>query len=294
MADFTDRRVEGAISPADGVGNGLDNNNNNTRGENCKKATSIGSASSSDSPSSSASMSSSSSPSSVTKNNNIVTVTFVRHGETDYNRAGRLQGHLDIALNDRGVAQAEKVARALEARHQHFDAVLSSSLMRAKQTAEKILEFHPNIVPLISLNELREHHVGTLQGKLVRDKEPKKVRKAMMREWKCENKFAGFPKDNEGNGESPHDVIARALPALENELALHEGWNSVLVATHGGLIKHIMWELLGSYQRLEDEMKKAHGVRNCCLSTLQYNRKLKSWSIKALFEDIVESPASQY
>ena len=225
-----------------------------------------------------------------------VKVTFLRHGETDYNRAGLLQGHLDIELNANGLAQAEKVAEALKERQQYFDACLSSSLKRARQTAEKVLEKQPGggEVPLITLNELREHHVGTLQGLSVRAKEPSKVRKAMMREWASENKFAGFPKDDEGNGECPADVISRALPAVENAVSTHTAWDHVLVATHGGLIKHLVWEILGSYQLLSEEVKKAHGVRNCSLTTMEFDRSTGSWSVVALFEDIVESASSQY
>ena len=68
---------------------------------------------------------------------------LVRHGETDWNVERRLQGHTDIDLNMRGVAQAEQMARALQKINLQFDVLYTSDLQRAaktaKETADKIL-----------------------------------------------------------------------------------------------------------------------------------------------------------
>src|SRR5659263_225716 len=70
-----------------------------------------------------------------TKNQKKETVIcIVRHGETDWNAQGRLQGREDIELNDAGRQQARKIAAYLSG--EHWDAVVSSPLKRAYETAQ--------------------------------------------------------------------------------------------------------------------------------------------------------------
>ena len=71
------------------------------------------------------------------------------------------------------------------------------------------------------------------------------------------------------------DVISRPFLLLRT-LSTHTAWDHVLVATHGGLIKHLVWEILGSYQLLSEEVKKAQ-VRNCSLTTMEFDRSTGSW-----------------
>ena len=75
-----------------------------------------------------------------------------RHGETDWNREGRLQGHTDTPLNATGLAQAEALSERL--RPHRLDAVLSSDLARAWTTGQIVAEALG--VPLISEPGLRE------------------------------------------------------------------------------------------------------------------------------------------
>ncbi|KAA1469350.1 phosphoglycerate mutase-like protein [Dentipellis sp. KUC8613] len=91
-----------------------------------------------------------------------VAVYIVRHGETEENRLGVVQGQLDTALNATGRAQAARVAEAL--RDVPFDAAYASDLARAAVTAEIILKHHPG-VPLRKVAELRERYMGERQGR---------------------------------------------------------------------------------------------------------------------------------
>ena len=65
-------------------------------------------------------------------------VTFVRHGQTDWNKVGKQQGRMDIPLNATGIEQAHQTAELLKS--EPFDRVYSSPLTRARQTAEIICE----------------------------------------------------------------------------------------------------------------------------------------------------------
>lgn len=87
---------------------------------------------------------------------------LVRHGETAWNAEGRLQGWTDVPLNAAGRQQAAQLAAALQG--QHFEAIVSSPLQRALQTAQAVAAGRPvDIEP-----DARERHFGALQG-LTRD-----------------------------------------------------------------------------------------------------------------------------
>ncbi|GAA6016555.1 hypothetical protein JCM10207_002839 [Rhodosporidiobolus poonsookiae] len=92
-------------------------------------------------------------------------VTIVRHGETDYNKAQIIQGHLDIPLNAQGEAQAAVTARWFREQGVQFDEAWSSDLSRARRTAGIILEQQKEQLPLQQDERIRERHLGNLQGK---------------------------------------------------------------------------------------------------------------------------------
>jgi probable phosphoglycerate mutase len=87
-------------------------------------------------------------------------ICFIRHGETDWNLARRIQGQTDIPLNETGRAQAQAMAR--NAAHCDFTAIYSSDLSRAKETAQRIAETRG--MEIKTLPQLRERHFGIFQG----------------------------------------------------------------------------------------------------------------------------------
>ncbi|GAA6027011.1 hypothetical protein JCM8097_006038 [Rhodosporidiobolus ruineniae] len=95
----------------------------------------------------------------------VTRVTIVRHGETDWNKAGIVQGHADIPLNQNGEAQARIAARWFRQQGVRWEAAYSSDLVRARRTAELILEQHEGEVELKLDERIRERHLGNLQGK---------------------------------------------------------------------------------------------------------------------------------
>lgn len=88
----------------------------------------------------------------------------VRHGETAWNADRRLQGHQDIPLNALGLAQADAAGRYLQQRHQQtpFAAIVSSDLIRARQTADAVGQALG--MPVVANAALRERHYGQFEG----------------------------------------------------------------------------------------------------------------------------------
>ncbi|GAA5954491.1 hypothetical protein JCM3765_004474 [Sporobolomyces pararoseus] len=88
-----------------------------------------------------------------------------RHGETDHNKAGIIQGHLDTPLNSQGEAQAKHTARWFKQNGMHFDRAYSSDLSRARLTAQLIMSEQEGDTELIQDERIRERYLGNLQGK---------------------------------------------------------------------------------------------------------------------------------
>lgn len=150
---------------------------------------------------------------------------LVRHGETDWNAERRLQGHLDIPLNARGLAQAASTARGLSSTR--FDAVYCSDLARTRQTAEAILSGRDTRTTLQA--DLRERHYGIFQGKTydeVASSLPDDYRRFKNREADY-----AFP----GGGESLA-AFARRVEAALTAIAQRHAGEDVLVVTHGGVL----------------------------------------------------------
>lgn len=142
-------------------------------------------------------------------------VTFVRHGETEWNRTKRVQGTSDIPLNDTGRLQALTTAQALSSHH--FTAVFASPLSRAYETAQ-IISSHLGLDDPERLAGVVERNYGDAEGLTDREIESR---------WPD-----GFSVPGR---ESRSAVVARALPAL-CELSERYPGGHLLVVSHGGVI----------------------------------------------------------
>lgn len=87
---------------------------------------------------------------------------LTRHGETEENIKGIIQGHMPGKLSENGIQQAKKLAERLK--NEKIDAIYSSDLKRAVDTAKEIAKYHPN-TSLILTEKLRERNHGSLTGK---------------------------------------------------------------------------------------------------------------------------------
>jgi probable phosphoglycerate mutase len=155
----------------------------------------------------------------------VTTILLARHGETDWNRESRWQGHSDTSLNEHGKAQAQELADELT---EEIDVVYSSDLARARETAEIVagrLGLAIRIDP-----RLRERGFGSWEG-LTRSEIEERDGDALER-WRA----------GEGPGAldaEPYDAFAERMRGfLDDLLARHPG-ERVLVIAHGGSIRVI-------------------------------------------------------
>jgi probable phosphoglycerate mutase len=141
----------------------------------------------------------------------VTTLLLVRHGETDWNAVGRLQGHTDRPLSDFGRRQAQQLAEELA--DEPLDAIYSSDLARARETAE--IAGGRLGLPVVLDPGLREKDWGTWEG------------------------LTSVERDRvEFVGESTEAHQARILQALTEIAGRHPG-GRVLVVTHGGSMRRV-------------------------------------------------------
>lgn len=156
-------------------------------------------------------------------------ILFIRHGETDWNRIKRIQGHIDIPLATTGLAQAQRLARRIASEVKEgarLDAIYSSDLQRAQQTAQPIADA---LGLQLQLREgLRERSYGAFQG---HDSDEIAVR--------FPDEYAHWQTRDPGfappEGESQRTLYHRVLHAIEPLVAAHPGGRIAVVA-HGGVL----------------------------------------------------------
>jgi broad specificity phosphatase PhoE len=153
----------------------------------------------------------------------VTDILLARHGETDWNRESRFQGHADPPLNELGRQQAAELAEALAA--EELAAVYSSPLQRAFETAQAVAARHG--LAAVPVEGLREVDVGSWQG-LTRDEVERRFPQQFHR-WLDYGR--GWD-----DGESYEEMGERALVALEELAARHDG-QRILAVTHGGPIR---------------------------------------------------------
>jgi probable phosphoglycerate mutase len=160
----------------------------------------------------------------VENRNRPTRICIIRHGETDWNVERRIQGNIDVALNETGIAQAGATAAGLAGRR--FDAVYSSDLDRALQTARSVaaalgLDVRPD-------PGLRERHYGVLQGLTTAEV-------AVRYPTAYAHYLARSPDHRFGSGECLADFSARIVTAIE-ALAIRHPGEELLLVSHGGVL----------------------------------------------------------
>jgi broad specificity phosphatase PhoE len=155
----------------------------------------------------------------------VTRLLLARHGETDWNREQRFQGHADPPLNQTGRAQAVDLSVALAA--EPLAAVYTSPLRRALETAEIVAAAHGQ--EPVTVDALMEVDVGAWQGLTRADIEERYP--DQFARWLDHVDGFGFT-----DGESYEELGARVIPALLGLAAIHPG-ERILAVTHGGPIR---------------------------------------------------------
>ncbi len=184
----------------------------------------------------------------------------IRHGETAWNVDTRIQGHIDIALNDNGQWQALRVAQALA--HEDIAAIYSSDLQRAFATAQAIA--HATGAPLIPERGLRERSFGDFEGRSFAQIEQESPEHALR--WRKRDPHYAPA----GGGESLIALRVRVQEAVQRLAARHDGQQIVLVA-HGGVLD-VLYRLATGLE--------LHAPRTWQLSNAAINRLL--WTPQGL------------
>ncbi len=179
--------------------------------------------------------------------NKYCTFYIVRHGETVWNVQGRLQGHKNSPLTERGLKQATNVGKKLK--NIDFDVVFSSDLLRTKRTAELIVLEKKMAINTTTL--LRERSFGKFEGKngtAVFRGELKKDLATFLKLSDEQKKKFKYP-----TTESDEEVVSRYLTFLRETAVAYPG-KKVLVVSHGGAMKALLIHLgFGTYDELTNK-----------------------------------------
>ncbi|XP_074308761.1 phosphoglycerate mutase-like protein 4 isoform X2 [Silene latifolia] len=158
-------------------------------------------------------------------------IIVVRHGETDWNAIGKMQGQLDVELNEVGRQQAVAVAERLS-KEANISAIYSSDLKRALETAEMIAAKCGGL-EVITDKDLRERHLGDLQGRLYH--ELARVTPKAHASFKSSRTDEEIP----GGGESRDQLYQRCTSCLKRIGEAHRGESANLAFTWRNKAKSI-------------------------------------------------------
>ncbi|MBI5149088.1 histidine phosphatase family protein [Candidatus Pacearchaeota archaeon] len=178
---------------------------------------------------------------------------FVRHGETEHNKGGVIQGQFNSKLTRRGIQQAKALARRLS--KEKIDIIFSSDLSRAKDTAKAIKKYHKKI-PIVYDKLLRERSYGIYENlHFLKYKEMRKKSKSPRYLFKPEK------------GESYGDTRRRVKKFFKKIYPKYKS-KTVLIVAHGGLNRALLSILL------KEPLKKStyREQHNACVNIININR----------------------
>ena len=186
---------------------------------------------------------------------------IIRHGQTDWNIAKKIQGRQDIPLNERGHFQAQCLGKAMENRP--ITAVFSSPQIRAMETAIAVAS--PAGVPVIPVRDLMEINYGVWEGKT--EEELLRDDRALYEAWWSHPAETAPPE-----GESINQVNERCRQAWK-EIKPQLTGDAAIVA-HGGLLAHFMEQLLGS-----ESIAASTVAHNASITTIEYEPETESFTL---------------
>jgi len=176
-------------------------------------------------------------------------ICLIRHGETDWNAMGKIQGKTDIPLNENGTRQAQQCRDYLK--DSNWDIIVTSPLKRAKQTAFIINEALQ--LQVVEMAEFMERSFGDAEGKT------------------REERAILYPDQQYPNQESREELVNRIMNGLEKILVQFLDQKVLLVA-HGAVI-HTLLTVVS-----EDQLSIEKYLSNACISNIHF--KEKKWVVE--------------
>ena len=208
---------------------------------------------------------------------------LIRHGETDWNRELRFQGHIDVPLNAIGHEQARRLAQRLAADRPDVHHLVCSDLVRTRQTAQPSLEvlFPQARIDTLTDSSLREQSFGVVEGMRVDD--IKEQHADAWVQWLRFEADYGMP-----GGETTRQFHTRVMDALRR-IALQHAGRTVMVVTHGGVLDMVWRTARGT---------GLHGPRQSDIPNAGFNRvrvdadtvQVLDWADVRHLADLPEQP----
>ncbi len=179
-------------------------------------------------------------------------IFLIRHGETDWNAAGRLQGREDVPLNSNGEAQAHRLAEALHGLG--IERIVTSYLSRARRTAE-IVATKLALEDLAVVDGLHERDYGDISGLTPTERAER------------------FPPGTApANQESAADMKERVTAAL-HDIATRHAERKILVVSHGGVINTMLAHITDGQHGTGKNL-----LPNCSIT--KFRRHGDTWSVQ--------------
>ena len=202
----------------------------------------------------------------------MTSLYLVRHGETDWNAARRIQGSTDIELNATGRAQAATTGRLLARRE--WDGIYSSPLSRAFETGG-IIAAEVGLGEPLTIAEIAERNYGEAEGL----------------DW--EQIETRYPGDTPVPGRETHEEVAeRVLPALVS-LARSRPRTALIVVTHGGVIRSVLnaVEPASSHGRINNSSIHSFELVDGALELIAFDDPIDELSLEFATEDFDQQNA---
>ncbi len=211
-------------------------------------------------------------------------LVLIRHGITAWNRERRFQGQIDTPLDEQGRLQAERTSRRLAG--WPIDAIYTSDLLRARQTAEPIAAAHGLTVRLEP--RLRERHYGRFEGQT--HDEIERADSLAYRRWRAREPDFALP----GGGETLRTVQLRVETVLREMVRRHPG-GTIVAVTHGGVLDCAFRIATG----LALDAPRTHDLLNASLNRITWDGtafRLVAWADADHLADAmddIEAPTSR-
>lgn len=198
---------------------------------------------------------------------NLMDIYLLRHGETDWNRAGRIQGHTDIPLNQHGREQIVYTAEILASLHIDIDLILTSPLSRAYESAQIIaagLSYAKEDIVVEPL--LKERSFGMGEGLTALERKEK------------------YPDGVYPKMETREALRKRALMAFDKVREIGKDKGNILIVAHGAILHAVMAAVIEGYGNDGKKDFIDHGfiyrirVSEGSLELAKYNNEEAQWS----------------